>query len=132
MKQIIGSVLTLSILLLLGILHLQRLETIIHTTNAYLEQALLAEGSSEAAASAGQAAQYWNGVQTFLGLTLRHDQLDQVSEELTLLKSYAQSKESTWFLAQPREIKPIFAIAHSSGNSSSSTCSRERTARILP
>ena len=93
MKQIIGSVLTLSILLLLGILHLQRLETIIHTTNAYLEQALLAEGSSEAAASAGQAAQYWNGVQTFLGLTLRHDQLDQVSEELTLLKSYAQSKD---------------------------------------
>ena len=72
---------------------MQNLETVIHTTSFYLEQALQAQDKKEAAAAAGHASQSWKDAQTILGLTLRHDQLDEVAESLALLKSYAQSED---------------------------------------
>lgn len=100
MKFIIISLLLLGVMLGLCLYTSSQVIDAVQNTSALLEEAITAEksGNKELALQMVRAARdEWHNHETFFGTVLRHDEIDDITEEFARLESYASTEDQDDF-----------------------------------
>lgn len=100
MKYIIVSLLLLSIMFCLCLYSSAQVIRAVQETSELLEEAVAAEDNGEKEISLHMirtARDTWREHETFFGTVLRHDEIDNVTEEFAKLESYASTEDQDDF-----------------------------------